>query len=152
MNDIIPIMVAKDLYDRDFFEWTQCNAALLRAGQLDQADIEHIAEEIEDMGKSQQRELESRLEVLLQHLLKWKLRPDQRGKSWRLTANAQRREIEKLVRKMPSLKRCLKETVTEAYAYAVRAAADETELPPTSFPEICPFMIEQILDEGFFPE
>ncbi len=99
---MIRSMVAKDLYDRDFFEWTQCNAALLRAARFDQADIEHIAEEIEDMGKSLRREVESRLEVLLQHLLKWKLQPGSRRKSWRLTANTQRREIGKLVRKMPS--------------------------------------------------
>ena len=145
-------MVAKELYDRDFFEWTQCNAALLRTGRFDQADIDHIAEEIEDVGKGQQRELESRLEVLLQHLLKWKFQPRWRGKSWKLTANTQRREIEKLLRKMPSLKRSLIEAVAEAYVYAVRSAADETELPPASFPEASPFPIEQILNEEFFPE
>ncbi len=54
-------MIAKELYDRDFLEWTRCNAALLRARRFEEADIEHLAEEIEDMGKSQQRELESRL-------------------------------------------------------------------------------------------
>ena len=48
-------MTAMQLYDRDFFEWTQCNAALLRAGRFDQADIEHIAKEIEDLGKRERR-------------------------------------------------------------------------------------------------
>ena len=104
MNDIIPIMVAKDLYDRDFFEWTQCNAALLRAGQLDQADIEHIAEEIEDMGKSQRRALESRLEVLLAHLLKWRFQPDYRGPSWEATIELQRHKLAKLLKEMPDRK------------------------------------------------
>jgi hypothetical protein len=75
-------MAAPQLYDRDFFEWTQCNAALLRAGQFDQADIQHIAEELEDMGKSERRRLESRLEVLLQHLLKWQIQPNRRSTSW----------------------------------------------------------------------
>jgi hypothetical protein len=63
-------MNVKDLYDKDFFEWTRCNAALLRARRFEEADIEHLAEEVEDMGKRDRRELTSRLEVLLTHLLK----------------------------------------------------------------------------------
>lgn len=145
-------MTATDLYDQDFFEWTQRNAALLRVGRLEEADLGHIAEEIEDMGKSQERELESRLEVLLHHLLKWKLQSDRRSRSWRLTANEQRREIEKLLRKMPSLMATLPATLPEAYAYAVRSAAEETEMPQSCFPESCPFALDQILDEEFFPE
>jgi hypothetical protein len=63
-------MTAKELYDRDFYEWTRCNAALLRAGRFEEADVERIAEEIEDMGRSERRGIEGRLEVLLTHLLK----------------------------------------------------------------------------------
>src|SRR5258708_37402713 len=92
------------LYDRDFFEWTQCNAALLRSGRFDQADIEHIAEEIEDMGKREYRELGSRLEVLLQHLLKWQAQPNLRTRGWGSTIKVQRIDIPKLLRGRPSLK------------------------------------------------
>jgi hypothetical protein len=144
-------MLAKDLYERDFHAWTQCNAALLRAGSFEQADIEHIAEEIEDMGKSQQRELENRLEVLLLHLLKWLLQPDRRSKSWRRSANEQRREIEKLLRKMPSLRPRLPQALPEAYSYAVRAAVEETDLPKEAFPPTCPFALDEVLEEEFFP-
>src|SRR6266700_1331386 len=112
-------MMAPQLYDRDFFEWTQCNAALLRAGRFDQADIEHIAEEIHDIGLREQRELESRLEVLLQHLLKWQTQPQTqpqpRTRSWRLTIKLQRSKIAKLLRKMPSLKPKLAAGLSEAY-------------------------------------
>ena len=70
------------LYDQDFYAWTNEQAALLRAGRLSEADVEHIAEEIENMGKSEKRELVSRLRVLLLHLLKWQYQPTRRGKSW----------------------------------------------------------------------
>lgn len=145
-------MPATDLYEQDFFEWTRRNAALLRAGRLEDADLEHIAQEIEDIGKSQERELENRLEILLRHLLQWKLQPERRTRSWRLTANEQRREIEKLLRKMPSLQQALPQALPGAYGYAVRSAAEETEMPKSCFPESCPFALDQILDEEFFPE
>ncbi len=142
----------RDLYELDFFEWTVRNAELLRDGRFDEADLGHIAEEIEDMGKRDQRELESRLEVLLRHLLKWRLQPERRGRSWRLTTNTQRRRMLRLLRKMPSLCRYLKESVPEIYIDAVSATIDETGLPRNCFPAICPFSPEQILDTEFFPE
>ena len=73
------------LYDRDFYAWANEQASLLRKGDLSHADIEHIAEEIESMGKTEKRELISRLTVLLLHLLKWRFQPTLRGKSWRLS-------------------------------------------------------------------
>ncbi len=144
-------MVAKDLYDRDFFEWTQCNAALLRAARFDQADIEHIAEEVEDMGKSERHELENRLRVLLAHLLKWQLQPERRGRSWRATIRVQRGELLRLLRHLPSLRRYLGDTLPETYRLAIDQAISETDLPDETFPETCPFPLEQILDEKFFP-
>ena len=144
-------MTAKNLYDRDFLKWTIQNARLLRAGKLHEADIEHIAEEIEDMGKSQQRELESRMVVLLAHLLKWRLQTEFRGSSWRSTANTQRREIRRLLRQMPSLRRRLDDGILELYTDAVEAAMDETGLAKKCFPAACPFPLNQILDTTFFP-
>ena len=140
------------LYDRDFFEWTQCNAALLRSGRFDQADIEHIAEEIEDMGKREYRELGSRLEVLLQHLLKWQAQPNLRTRGWRSTIKVQRIDIAKLLREMPSLKPKLAASLSEAYRSGVLLASAETDLPEDSFPASCPFTLQQMLNEEFFPE
>ncbi len=145
-------MTATKLYDLDFFEWTQCNAALLRAGRFDEADIEHIAEEIRDMGAREQHELESRLEVLLQHLLKWQFQPHLRGRSWRSTIKVQRRDIAKLLRRMPSLKPKLAAGLDDAYEGGVVLAWGETDLPEDSFPASCPFTLEQILDKEYFPE
>jgi uncharacterized damage-inducible protein DinB len=70
------------LYEQDFYQWTQQMATVLRNGHFDQLDIENIAEEIESLGRSDRRELKSRLTVLLMHLLKWHCQPEQRNNSW----------------------------------------------------------------------
>ena len=145
-------MTVMDLYDRDFFEWTRRNASLLRAGQFQEADIEHIAEEIEDMGKSQRRALESRLEVLLAHLLKWRCQPGGRGSGWESTIRIQRVKIGKLLREMPSLRNALSEELPDAYRTAVLAAMGDTGLSKNTFPAECPFAIEQVLDGEFFSD
>ena len=145
-------MTAKELYERDFFEWTRCNAALLRAGRFEQADVTHIAEEIEDMGKRDKRELESRLQVLLTHLLKWKYQPDMRSVSWETSIDTQRDEIERVLRQAPSLQNCALEALPQVHMKAVRDAARETKIPRATFAPTCPFSLKQILDEEFFPE
>src|ERR1700685_1873301 len=80
-------------YDRDFYAWANKQAALLRAGKLSEADFEHIAAEIESMGKTEKRELVSRLTVLLLHLLKWRFQPELRSPSWRLSVEEQRLQV-----------------------------------------------------------
>ena len=140
------------LYDEDFLLWTEKTARLLRAGRLDELDIEHIAEEIEDMGKSQRRELESRLRVLLAHLLKWGWQRDKRSNSWKATVANQRVELRALFRDSPSLKNQLPKSVAESYRDAVEEASLETGLPAETFPQRCPFTSEQILERDFFSE
>jgi hypothetical protein len=141
-----------DLYERDFIEWVHHNAALLRSGCLEQADIDHIAEEIEDLGKSQHRALESRLEALIEHLLKWKFQPERRSRSWRNTIREQRDQIARLLGKMPSLGPQLPANLGEIYELAVAVALLDTRLPETIFPTACPFSLDQILDSSFLPE
>ena len=140
------------LYDQDFLLWTEKIAGLLRAGRLDELDIEHLAEEIEDMGKSQRKELESRLAVLLVHLLKWGWQRDKWSDSWKATVANQRAELRRLFRQSPSLQTHLPESAAESYRDAVEEAALETGLSPGTFPERCPFNSEQILDRDFLPE
>lgn len=145
-------MDASSLYDRDFYAWAIEQAALLRAGKLDAADIEHIAEEIESMGKTEKRELVSRLRVLLHHLLKWGHQPARRGNSWRLSVANSRDEIETHLRDNPSLKSKLDESIGDAYRLARRDAAAETGFEETVFPVQCPWSFAQIMDDGFWPE
>ena len=86
------------------------------------------------MGGSDRRKLESRLCVVLLHLLKWQAQPALRGASWRKTLRTQRREIRKLLQQSPSLRRQVPELMHEAYPDAVKDAVDETGLPAEQFP------------------
>jgi len=142
---------AAALYDIDFYSWTQRTAALLRAHRFDEIDVEHAAEEIEDMGKRDLKELNSRVQVLLLHLLKWQNQPDGRSPSWQTTIVTQRIEIEALLRQSPSLRPKLTSELVQNYANAVKRAVPETGLRKEDFPVGCPFTIEQILDEEFLP-
>lgn len=139
------------LYDSDFHAWAHEQAALLRAGKVSAADIEHIAEEIESMGKTEQRELESRLAVLLLHLLKWQYQPQRLCTSWEATIRVQRRDLDRHIKRNPSLKLHIPEAISYAYENAVIQAAAETGLPETDFPAACPWSFAQIMDAGFWP-
>ena len=139
------------LYDEDFFEWTRQNAELLRSGRLDQADIAHVAEEIEDMGKRDLRELHSRVQVLLIHLMKWRFQPEKRSASWHRTIAAQRIKLRRLLQQSPGFRRRIYAHLAENYEDAVHLAAIETGLLRNRFPGECPCTVEQILDPEFLP-
>ena len=138
-------------YEQDFYAWTQRAAEMLRARRFDEADIEHVAEEIEDMGRRDVRELNSRMRVLLVHLLKWQLRPDQRSGSWHGSIVAQRQEIDVLLEESPSLRGKLASGLADNYTRAVKLAAIETGLGNERFPQTCPYGVEQVLDASFLP-
>jgi len=139
------------LYDRDFYAWSQKQAELLRSGKFKEADIPNIIEEIETLGRSEMRELVSRLRVLLLHLLKWKHQPNLQGQSWRLTILVQRHELAEHLNESPSLKSRLTEAKTRAYRLALVEATMETGLPKETFPAECPWSSDEIIDENFWP-
>jgi ribosomal protein L29 len=138
-------------YETDIIAWANEQAELLRSGHLSDIDIENIAEEILDVGKSEQRELASRMAVLLAHLLKWQYQPALRGASWRATIRAQRKEIALALKETPSLKPRLsnEEWLSVNWAKAVAQAITETGLD--SFPENCPWTVEETLSESWLP-
>ena len=143
-----------DLYDTDFYAWTQEQAALLRDQKAQALDYANLAEEVESLGKSQQHALESRLEKLVLHLLKWRYQPDKRvrGQSWQRTILEQRRRLDRLLRQNPSLRSTVSTVLAESYAYIRRRTHLETRLPLTTFPEQCPWTVDQVLDDDFWPE
>ncbi|WP_159731642.1 DUF29 domain-containing protein [Methylosinus sp. Ce-a6] len=143
---------SSSLYDQDFFAWANEQAALLRSGRLDQADIDHIAEEIESMGRTEKRELVSRLAVLLMHLLKWRFQPMMRSTSWRLTIEVQRRELARHLEDNPSLKAKLAEAIEAAYGDAVLNAARENGMDRARFPAVCPWPYDDISAPDFWPD
>lgn len=138
-------------YEEDFALWSAEQAALLRAGKFDRVDVENVAEEIESLGRSQESEIESRLEVLMMHLLKWERQPEHRSRSWASTIRDQRRKIQRLLDDSPSLKPFPGEVFAEEYPQAREKASEETTIYLELFPITCPYTIEQILDPGFLP-
>lgn len=145
------------LYEADTYGWAMQQAEALRAAarlQLNTPlalDWENLAEEIEDLAKSRARELSSRYYQLLAHLLKWEFQPEKRSSSWRGTVTGQRSEIEDVVEESPSLKPQQEDRFRRAYRKARRLASDETGLPLETFPEDCPYTLEQAIDPEFWP-
>ena len=141
------------LYDTDFYAWTQAQAALLWDQQAQALDYANLAEEVESLGKSQQHALESRLEKLVLHLLKWHYQPAKRlrGQSWQRTILEQRRRLDRLLQQNPSLRPTLPTLIEDSYAYIRKRTSLETRLPLTTFPDTCPWGVSQILDDDFWP-
>lgn len=141
----------KDLYDQDYHAWTQETAKALREKDLKRLDIEHLIEEVESLGASERRALESYLVVLLTHLLKWKYQPGMQSSSWKGSIVYSRLEIIDLIKDNPSLKKIKNELLERSYRKAYAKAIIETGLGDTIFPSSCPWGVEEVLDETFFP-
>jgi hypothetical protein len=140
-----------NVYERDFYAWTQQQSTLLRQNDFVHLDIANLVEELESMGRSERRQLTNRLEILLTHLLKWQHQPELRGRSWQLTIGEQRRRIARLLHDSPSLQSHLDECLVDAYEDATFAATRETGLPTTTFPSQCPFTLSQVLSTDWLP-
>lgn len=143
----------KTNYETDVVAWANEQAALLRSGQLSGLDIENLAEEIEAMGRSERRELESRMAVLLAHLLKWQYQPGRRSPGWSATLSEQRMRIRLLLRDSPSLKPTLasQEWIAEVIEQAIVSAAAETGLNESIFPKEFLWSVEEVLTQGWYP-
>ena len=139
------------LYEDDVAAWAQEQVVLLRSGKWALLDIEHIAEEIEDMNISHRHQLAHRMAILMAHLLKWKYQPDRRGSSWEHTIHNQRDKLAKLLKKMPSLRRLLQDTEwdQEVWDDAVDLAGRETNM--RNLPKVREWDFEQILSADYFP-
>jgi len=139
-------------YDTDFYAWAQQQAAALRAKDWAALDLEHLAEEVEDLRKTERKAVRSQLRRLTSHLLKWAYQPTRRGESWQTTILDARRLVADGLEENGSLTRELPALFAWAYPRARREAAKDTGLPLAMFPEACPWSIEQVLDEDFWPE
>jgi hypothetical protein len=140
-------------YQQDFYTWTLEQTSLLKQKRFDDIDLEHIIEEIEDMGKSEKRALESYIENLLMHLLKWKYQPYYIGRrSWELTIIEQRKRLKWHIKENPGLKSKLAEAIERSYELAKSGAEKETGIPLSCYPEICPWTYEEFTDPDFWPQ
>lgn len=143
------------LYERDFHAWTRAQAALLKAGTAERADLDHLAEEIEDMGREQRHAVGSQLRLALIHLLKLRHSPaaDPRP-GWRAEVRNARAEIADRLADSPSLRPYLPRLFERAWSRARSIAADQMEAygERTTIPQQCPFTLEQVLDESYWPD
>ena len=140
------------LYESDFFAWANEQASLLRAGKLSSAHIENIAEEIESMGKSEKRELVSRLTILLLQLLKWQFQPGLRGNGCAPRSRSSGAMLPAILQHLadnPSLSVQLPALWGDSYTSAVLLATGETGLPEALFPDTCPWSYRQVADPDF---
>lgn len=138
-------------YEADFLLWVDRQAYLLRHGRLDELDLKHLTEELEEMAGSQRRELRSRLIVLLVHLLKCRYQPERKTPSWMASLSEQRSQITLQLEESPSLAPYLMPYAEKAYPAAVTRASLETGIPKSTFPVAQPFSQEEMLDLDFIP-
>lgn len=143
---------ANTLYDTDFFEWTQQQARCLRERRFADLDLDNLIDEVESVGGSDKREIESRLEALIAHLLKWKYQPGARSSSWRGTVVEQRRRLQRLLKASPSLRGYPGEVFPDMYLSGRLQAARETGIDFTLFPDTPPFTVTEALDANYMPK
>jgi Domain of unknown function DUF29 len=139
-------------YETDFDAWASQQAAALRAKDWAALDLEHLAEEVEDLRKVERNAIRSRLRLAISHLLKWAYQPEQRSESWRATITEARRRIQEDLESSRNLARELDPFLAWAYPRGRREAAKDTGLPLASFPETCPWPVARVLAEDFWPE
>jgi hypothetical protein len=132
------------LYERDETAWLDIMASLAREGRLEDLDLPHLAEFLSDMARRDRHEVESRMVVLLAHLLKWTGQPKRRSRSWRSTIIEQRQELNRHASR-GVLRNHAESVLPQVYAEAVERATAETGLPTERWPAECPYTIDQLL-------
>jgi hypothetical protein len=137
-----------DLYDDDFYQWTQQQAEAIRAGNWDAIDREHLAEEVEDWWKSESRHLRRALEQTCLWMLAYSYAPDQRQVhySWYVRITSWRVDLEVISGIWPNLAARAEDMLHEAYRFVRQEAPQETGLPLDTFPETCPWTFEQVFE------
>jgi len=140
------------LYEQDFYAWIHHHIKLLKQRKFAEIEVEILIDELESMAKRDRRELISHLVILILHLLKWQFQPLHRSHSWRSSIVEQRYQIHSQLEESPSLRAYLSEAMLKAYPKAVELASKESGLPASTFPEDCPYSLEQLLNDEFYME
>lgn len=139
------------LYEHDETAWLEAMCEMIRLGRLAELDYPNLAEYLTDMARRDRREVESRLAVLLSHVLKWVRQPDRQTGSWKGTIIAQRQELEGLVGR-GVLRKHAEAVLADVYHKAVERAAAETGLPRETFPDTCPYTLDELLSADLLAE
>jgi hypothetical protein len=146
---------ASTSYEHDFYAWSYEQARALRDRRSAVLDWENLAEEIESLGRSDRREVRSRLQVILVHLLKWKHQKKKRSPSWTRSISEQRDKLEMILADSATLRREVPDLIVKTFPSARRKASREMRFSPAEteqLPTTSPFSVQEILDDQFFPE
>jgi len=138
------------LYERDIALWSDQMVDLLRQGKFDQLDVEHLIDEVSDLGRRERDRLVSSVRLILHHLLKWQFQHERRSRSWAKTIQRERINLQSYLADTPSLTRIqTQDWLEKIYKIARKDAALETDLSLSLFPEACPYTWGQVFDEEF---
>jgi hypothetical protein len=151
-----PKISLTELYERDYYGWIREQVRALREHRIEEVDFENVAEEIEDLGKSESRSVESHLETLLAQLLKLSyakaLSRERNARSWENTIELARSRIRRLLNESPSLRPGLGHLCNSAYESARISARRALGFPQEPLPEASPWTLEQVMDDSFLPK
>jgi len=139
------------LYNQDYYQWIQETVKLLEQRNFQKLDLDNLIEEIQDLALNEKQTIETNLIVVLKLLLKWQYQPEQLSGEIKASIRRHRYQIRDDLKVSPSLKTYLSEIWLESYQEARLQAADETELAIATFPEQCPYTIENILNTDYLP-
>lgn len=140
------------LYNQDYYLWLQQTIKDLTHHNIEELDWDNLLEEIEALGKREQKAIKSNLRVIILHLLKWNYQAEKRSQSWIYSIAEHRQRLYDDFETSPSLRVYCQDIFSKVYGEARKLASKETGLSLTHFPENCPFLLEQILDENWLPE
>ncbi len=138
-------MFAECLYDVDFAEWSARTADLIRSGRFNEIDAGNVAEEIEDLGKSERAVVWSRLNRLLLPKIKQTIQPERDCASWRVSIESARQAIRQRIKFSPSLRPYLERNLQEIYQEAIELALIETGLEHAAVPAECHWDLDTLL-------
>jgi len=140
-----------ELYTEDETAWLDAMVDLLAAGTYAELDFASLREYLSDMAKRDRREVESRLVVLVMHILKWVHQPEHRTRSWRGSIIEQRQELRRLAGR-GVLRNHAESVLADVYREAVERGAVETGLPPEAFPAECAYSVDELLSFDPIPD
>jgi hypothetical protein len=148
-----------DLYERDFFLWTQRQAAELRHAAAARVnlplDFLNLAEEVESLGRTDRRAVVSHLATILEHLLKLELSPADRPRAgWMRSVRDARKQLLLILEDNPTLEAKLPDLVARAYIFGADDARHGLRKygEKAKVPDECPYDPAQIQDLGWWPE
>lgn len=140
------------LYEEDFYSWTQRNTELLRQKRFSEVDFENVIEEIESIGRREKRELKNRLGDLILTLLKWTVQKSYQNEIEKMRIKEKRIRVFEILDDSPSLESELSKNLEKIYEISVLRAIAETGFGEKMFNKNCPFTLDQCLDFNFFPK